>query len=88
MSKLTATLCLTIAVLLEVTRVSASPDIEKGLTAAQSGDFATPLRGWTPLAKKGYTDAQYNLRLMYDDGQSVPKNDKTAVKCYRLAAEP
>ena len=64
MKKLTATLCLTIAVLLGSAGVSWSADYQKGLTAAQSGDFATALREWTPLADKGNADAQYNLGLM------------------------
>ena len=53
MKHLTATLCLTIAVLLGSMGNSESADFQKGLTAAQSGDFATALREWTPLAKKG-----------------------------------
>ena len=37
-----------------------SADLQKGLTAAQSGDFATALREWTPLAehvgsRRGYS---------------------------------
>jgi uncharacterized protein len=55
MRKLTATLCLTLAVLLGSMGVSASADFQKGLTAAQSGDYATALREWTPLAKQGNT---------------------------------
>ena len=43
-------------------------DFQKGLTAAQSGDFATALREWTPLAKQGSAGAQYNLGVMEDDG--------------------
>jgi hypothetical protein len=35
-----------------------SADFQKGLTAAQSGDFATALREWTPFAKQGDADAQ------------------------------
>ena len=38
-----------------------SADFQKGLTAAQSGDFATALREWTPLAKQGDADAQSTL---------------------------
>jgi hypothetical protein len=30
-----------------------SADFEKGLTAYQSGDYATALREWKPLAKQG-----------------------------------
>ena len=87
MKKLTATLCLTLALLLGSAGMSFSADFEKGLTAAQKGDFATALREWTPLAKQGDTDAQFNLGIMYDNGQGVPQDDKIAVKWYRLAAE-
>ena len=51
--RFTATLCLTLAVLLGSVGVSASTDFQKGLTAARSGDFATALREWTPLAIQG-----------------------------------
>jgi len=64
-----------------------SADYQKGLTAAQRGDFATALREWKPLAKQGYAPAQFNLGQMYNRGQGVPQNDKTAVKWFRLAAE-
>jgi hypothetical protein len=43
MRNLTTTLCLTIVVLLGSMGVSWSADFQKGLTAAQSGDFATAL---------------------------------------------
>ena len=45
------------------------------------------MRNWEPLAKQGNADAQYNLGVMYEKGQGVPENDKTAVKWYKLAAE-
>jgi len=54
MKHLTATLCLTIAVLLGSVGNSESADYNKGLTAYQSSDFATALREWEPLAKLGY----------------------------------
>ena len=64
-----------------------SADFQKGWTAAKSGDYATALREWTPLAEQGHAGAQNNLGLMYDNGEGVPQDDKTAVKWYRLAAE-
>jgi TPR repeat protein len=64
-----------------------SADFQKGLTAARSGDFATALREWRPLAEQGNVTAQYNLGLMYDNGTGVPQDYKTAAKWYRLAAE-
>ncbi len=53
MRKLTATICLTIAVLIGSAGVSWSADWNEGLTAYQSGDYATALREWTPLAEQG-----------------------------------
>ena len=35
-----------------------SGDFQKGSAAYQSGDYATALREWTPLAKQGYAGAQ------------------------------
>ena len=66
---------------------ASSADFQKGVDAAQSGDYATALREWTPLAEQGDADAQHNLGLLYDNGEGVPQNYKTAVKWYRLAAE-
>jgi hypothetical protein len=87
MRNLTATMCLTLAVLLGSAGMSWSADLQKGFTAAQSGDFATALREWTPLAEQGDANAQFNLDVMYDEGLGVPQYYKTAVKWYRLSAE-
>ena len=98
MRHLTAILCLTIAVLFGSAGVSWSADYQKGLDAAQSGDYATALREWKPLAenkgasslfysKEDVIDAQYNLGVMYDNGNGVPQDYKTAVKWYNLAAK-
>ena len=75
-----------------------SADFQKGFDAYESGDYATALREWNPLAeKKGFLSfiyskkdimsAQYNLGVMYANGVGVPQDDKTAVKWYTLAAE-
>ena len=61
MGKITITLCLTLAVLLGSVEMSASADYQKGLAAAHSGDFATALREWRPLAEQGDAVAQFNL---------------------------
>jgi TPR repeat protein len=36
---------------------------------------------------QGFAVAQFNLGVMYSDGQGVPQNDAEAVRWYRLAAE-
>ena len=61
MKKVTTTLFLTLAVLLGSMGVSWGADFQKGLTAAQSGDFATALREWKSLAEQGYARAQFQI---------------------------
>ena len=87
MKHLTTIICLTLTLFLGSVENSKSADFQKGLTAALSGDFATALREWKPLAKQGNADAQYNLGYMYQKGLGVPQDDKTAVKWYTLAAK-
>ena len=70
-----------------ITPISWGVDFAKGLAAYESGDFATALREWTPLAEQGDAEAQSNLGNMYLLGEGVIQNDKTAVKWYTLAAE-
>ena len=41
-------------------------DFNKGLTAAQNGDFATALEELEPLAEQGDAIAQTSLGFMYD----------------------
>jgi TPR repeat protein len=64
-----------------------SGDFQKGIAAYESGDYATALREWKPLAEQGNADAQVHLGGMYTLGKGVPKDYKTAVKWYSLAAE-
>ena len=87
MHRVTLILVLAMTVLLGSSGVSWSADFQKGLDAAERGDYATALKEWTPLAKQGDADTQFNLGLMYDKGLGVPQDYKTAVKCRPLAAE-
>ena len=88
MKKLLVPFCLTLTILFGSVGMSVSADFQKGLTAVQSGDYATALREWTPFAVQGNADAQFNLGVMYANGQGFSQDYKTAVKWYRLAAEP
>ena len=63
---------------------SESADYQKGLTAAQQGDFATSLREWEPLAKQGNAMAQGNLGGMY--GMGVLKDYVYAHMWWNIAA--
>jgi len=79
MRRLTAILCLTLAVLLgsagDVWRTS----YQKGLEAYNKEVYATALREWIPLAEQGNADAQNNLGVLYEEGEGVPEDDAIAV---------
>tara|TARA_B110000014_G_C19986057_1_gene510628 strand:- start:271 stop:780 length:510 start_codon:yes stop_codon:yes gene_type:complete len=87
MKNLIRIISLTLAVFLGSVGTSWGADFNKGVAAVQSGDFATALREWTPLAKQGDADAQFSLGVMYEKGEGVAKDNKAAVKWYTLAAE-
>ena len=50
---LTSTLCQAVAVLLGSVGMSCCQDFQKGVTAYESGDYATALRDWHPFAEQG-----------------------------------
>ena len=52
-------------------------------TVLQALDFASTKK----LAESGNATAQYNLGIMYDNGDGVIEDDKLAVKWYTKAAE-
>ena len=57
-----------------------------GLEAYERGDYATALREWRPLAEQGDASAQYNLGLLYTNGQGVPQDDVQARRWFEKAA--
>ena len=77
---------LTLSLLLGNGAVVAS-NYHKGLKAYEADDFNTALLEWIPLAEQGLAKAQHKLGYMYDVGEGVLENDKTAVKWYTQAAE-
>ena len=76
-----------LAFLMTLSSPVAAQDFQKGSDAYSAGDYATALQEWTPLAEAGNVVAQYNLGIMYTNGQGVPQDHKEAVKWFRLAAE-
>ena len=62
-------LSILLAFLMTLSAPVAAQDFQKGLDAAQTGDYATALQEWTPLAEAGDANAQYNLGLMYENGE-------------------
>ncbi len=61
-------------------------DFQKGLDAYYSGDYATALREWSPLADDGDTGSQYSLGVMYGSGTGVAQDYAEAVRWFRQAA--
>jgi TPR repeat protein len=62
-------------------------DYVKGSDAYRSGDFATALKEWKPLAEQGDAEAQQSLGVLYALGNGVTQDDAEAVKWFRKAAQ-
>ena len=62
-------------------------DAEKGLAAIKRQDYKTAVKEWLPLAKKGDTNIQATLAVLYHTGQGVKQNYKQAFHWYQKAAE-
>ncbi len=73
--------------LLLLATVSAAADLEKGLAAYDSGDYATSLAECQPLAEAGDAMAQFCVGRLYANGFGVPMDDALALKWYGLAAQ-
>jgi hypothetical protein len=74
------------AILVVVGTAMAGP-FEDAARAYDSGDYATAIRLYRPLADQGHADAQGALAVMYFRGDGVPENYAEAVKWYRKAAD-
>ena len=61
--------------------------LEDAIAAYRSGDYATALRLFLPLADQGRASAQYGLGVMYATGHGAPQSYAEALKWYRLAAD-
>ena len=76
-----------LAVLLLLVTPASAQDFQKGLEATKRGDYTAALREFRPLAEQGNAIAQFNLGILYGNGQGVPQDYAEAAKWYRLAAE-
>src|ERR1044072_9266507 len=64
---------ITAALLLALAR-AVHAGFPEGLDAAEREDFASALRHGQPLAIQGHAPSQFNLALMYEAGQGVPRD--------------
>ena len=61
--------------------------LENANQAYDDGDYKKAFEIYKTLAEQGKPEAQYNLGLMYENGQVVPQDYAQAVKWYRKAAD-
>jgi|SaaInlStandDraft_2_1057019.scaffolds.fasta_scaffold184467_1 uncharacterized protein len=62
-------------------------DLQDGMMAYIRGDYTIAFNKLKPLSEKGNASAQFYLGNMYDFERGVPRNDKEAVKWFRLSAD-
>ena len=62
-------------------------DTELGKLYYEAGNFERVFKEFNESAKKGEAEAQYNLGVMYANGEGLPENNAEAVKLWLLAAD-
>jgi TPR repeat protein len=82
-----ATIVASGVIVLALFGVAAAGQLQDGVAAYQSGDYATAMRLLRPLADLGNAVAQSYLGDMYNFGEGVPQNYAQAVVWLRKAAE-
>ena len=66
--------------------VPAWADYQAGMDANNRGDYATALREWRLLAEQGNARAQFDLGLLYENGDGVPRDYAKARQWYEKSA--
>ena len=61
-------------------------DNDKGVDYSEAGNYREAVKWYRKAAGQGHTLAQYNLGVMYRNGEGVPLDDREAVKWWRKAA--
>ena len=72
--------------LLLASAASLGADLQKGMAAYNSADYAAAMAECLPLAEAGNAGAQFCVGMMYANGFGVDMNDEQALKWYGLAA--
>ncbi|MCW8963152.1 MAG: SH3 domain-containing protein [Gammaproteobacteria bacterium] len=61
-------------------------DFNKGVAAAQEGNYAVAYCIWKPLADVGHAEAQYRLGWLYAKGLGLAVDEATAIYWWKQAA--
>ena len=72
--QLTFLLSLTFLFLFSGSSVVFGDDFQDGVDAYKRKDYKEAYKLWLPLAEQGDTLAQYNLGVMYTNGEGVPQD--------------
>ena len=80
-------LLLVLGLLLGTQAIVKADQLDEGEAAYNAGNYQKALEIFKPLAEQGDARAQYNLGVVYDEGEGVPQDYTEAIKWYRLAAE-
>ena len=67
--------------------ITLANDYELGLYELNRGEFKAAIAQFEPLAKDGFSPAQYQLAMMYKNAQGTAKNTEKAFELLTLAAE-
>ena len=78
-------LSVTLSLVLAASAVAGS--LDDAFTAVQHGDYLTALRLYRQAADQGSANAQYNLGVMCDRAEGMPKDLEQAARWYRKAAD-
>lgn len=62
-------------------------DFDRGVTAAEEGNYAEAYCIWKPLAEHGHAEAQYRLGWLYAKGLGLSVNEATAIQWWEKAAK-
>jgi TPR repeat protein len=76
-----------VLMILSIAAAMAADTLEDAVAAYRRANYATALRIYRSMADQGLAIAQFNVGLMYDNGQGVSKDEVQAMKWYRLAAD-
>ena len=78
---------LVLIIVLFIASISYANDFDEGLEAIHETNYEKALEILLPLATKGHAASQYNLGVMHEWGNGVPRDNVQAMKWYALSAE-
>ena len=79
-------LFLGVALIIVLAGQGAPPSFDDGLLAYSRGNHLKAFEIWRPMAEGGHASAQYMLGYLYQRGEGVLPDPKTAARWYRKAA--